>query len=330
MNVLIAGGGNIGLRHLTNIRDEEPSSWITLWHTSGQLSTTNGAINYADNVVTNVEDALRSKPDVALITCPTSLHVPIGLVLAEQGVDLFIEKPLSDTMSGVDKFLQVCRMQDVVLMVGYNYRFYRPLEVIRDALQRDLIGRFVAIRAEVGQYLPDWRARDYRHTVSARSELGGGVVLELSHELDYVRWLAGEVRAVQAQTNRISDLEINVEDTADILLQFESGIVGNVHMNMVQRTPSRTCQLVGTEGVIKWNGLTHRTLMYTSDVGSWEDLYSAVDYDFNDMYRMEVRYFLDCVRKRRQPITDGNEGYRVLEIALAIKKSSELRAVVEV
>ena len=94
----------------------------------------------------------------------------------------------------------------------------------------------------------------------------------------------------------------------------------------VPRKPSRPCR--GPNW--KWNGLAHQTLVYTPDVGSWEDLHSAVDYDINDMYKMEVRYFLDCVRKRRQPITDGNEGHRVLEIALAIKKSSEQRAVVEV
>ncbi len=324
MNILIVGGGDIGLRHLNNVRNEEPDALVTLWHSSGNLPTVNNVTKGADNVVTNIEDALEANPDIALIACPTAFHVQVGLVLAREGVDLFIEKPLSNTMDGVEELLALCRKKDLVLMVGYNYRFYRPLEILKEVLHQGLVGRFVAIRAEVGQYLPDWRKRDYRQTVSARRELGGGVVMELSHELDYVRWLVGEeVRSVFAQVHHLSDLQIDVEDTADILMQFKNRTVGNVHMNMFQRAPSRTCQVVGTEGVIRWDGLTHEVRLYSTLNGVWENLYASADFDRNEMYRKELRHFLDCVREKSKPIVDGNDGCRVLEIALAIKKSSE-------
>ena len=114
--------------------------------------------------------------------------------------------------------LALCHQRRLVLMVGYNFRFYPPLQAMRQALVEGCIGRLISLRAEAGQYLPDWRpGSDYRQGASARRELGGGVVLELSHELDYIRWLGGEVESVGALVGKLSDLEIEVEDTAEIV-----------------------------------------------------------------------------------------------------------------
>lgn len=185
------------------------------------------------------------------------------------------------------------------------------------------IGRLLSIRAEVGQYLPDWRpGTDYRRCVSAQQSLGGGAVLELSHELDYVRWLVGaEVAAVSAQTARLSDLEIDVEDSADLLLQFTNGVLGNVHVDMVQRVPVRTCRIVGTEGTIFWNGINHQAQLLTGNTIT--DL--AEPSDRSAMYVEELRHFLHCVSEGLTPAVTGEDGRRVLQIALAAKQAAQAR-----
>jgi predicted dehydrogenase len=242
---------------------------------------------------------------------------------------LFIEKPLSNRIDGVDNFVNECRARGLVLMVGYNFRFYKPMLTIEKALQQQKIGRVLSVRAEAGQYLPDWRpARDYRQTVSARRNLGGGVLLELSHEFDYLVWLLGDVETVWAHADRLSDLDVDVEDIAEVILQFRSGAVGSLHLDMVQRTATRTCRIIGTEGTITWDWDTHRVRMYSAVMDNWTDLRPAERIDPNDMYLAELKHFFGCVAGRATPVVDGEAGRRVLQIALAARRSSkEKRAV---
>jgi predicted dehydrogenase len=331
MKVLIAGLGSIGRRHLQNLRIVEPDAHITVWHQHSKPTSEEATQVLADAVVYRLEDALESRPDAALITCPASAHVETALPMAEAGVHLLIEKPLSHTMERVDELLKSCRERSVILMVGYNLRFCRPLQAMREALVEGRIGRPLALRVEAGQYLPDWRlGRDYRQTVSAKSALGGGAVLELSHELDYARWLAGEVEAVSAQMGHVSDLQIEVEDLAEIVLRFRNGAIGSVHLDMIQRGATRSCRIVGSEGTLTWEWADHRVRCFSEKHGGWTDLWVGEGDDRNAMYLEELRHFLDCVEEHRPPVVTGEDGRRALEIALAAKESAHTGRVVTI
>lgn len=329
MKALLVGLGSIGRRHLINLRQIEPRAHITVWHQRQKPKSAPETPPQADGVVYSLEDALNATPEVALITGPASMHVETGQALARQGVHLFIEKPLSNTLAGVDELLNFCRERGLVIMVGYNFRFYRPLQIMREALSTGRIGRPLTLRAEVGQFLPEWRpGQDYRQSVSARRELGGGVVLELSHELDYVRWLAGEIKSVSARLAQVSDLEIDVEDLAEIILEFHHGILGSVHLDMVQRPTTRTCRIIGSEGIMAWDGLNHQVQLYSAASNAWSELHPPGPLDRNDMYLLELAHFLACVRGKEVPMVNGEEGRRVLQIALAAKQSSAQRRVI--
>lgn len=331
MRLLVVGLGSMGRRHLTNLRRLAPDADITVWRQHARPQDALPAPPEADRVVFRLGDALASRPEAAVVACPTSFHVQTATALAERGVHLLIEKPLSHTLTGVDVLLDVCRGRDLVALVGYVLRFHPPLRVIRQAIMEERIGRVVGVRAEVGQYLPEWRpGTDYRRGVSAREDLGGGAVLELSHELDYVRWLVGEVEAVGAQLARLGNLELDVEDTAEITLRFRNGAVGSVHLDMVQRAPTRSCRVIGTEGTLTWDGSAHQVRVYTASTGAWSDLCPAAEIDRNEMYLAEMRHFLDCVNGKSSPEVPGEEGRRVLEIALAAKQSSREQRVVAV
>jgi predicted dehydrogenase len=323
MRVLVVGLGNIGHRHLENLALIEPTAHVTICHQHSRPWQVAEEQSLVDHVVYRLEDALDTKPDVALVTNPASLHIETGLALAQENIHLFIEKPLSNTLEGVDELIDLCCKRKLILMVGYNFRFYRPLEVMRQALIEGRIGRPIALRAEVGQYLPDWRPDgDYRQTSSAKHALGGGAVLELSHELDYVRWLVGEVSRVWAQIAHLSDLEIDVEDVAEIILQFSNGAIGSVHLDMIQWPATRTCRIIGTKGALIWDGASHRVQLSSTVTKSWSDLHPAKRIDRNEMYVSELRHFFSCVRRNDVPIVTADDGRRVLQIALAIKQSS--------
>lgn len=268
-------------------------------------------------------------PKLALITNPASRHIAAALQIARFGAHLFIEKPLSNRLEGVDELINHCTQQSLVLMVGYNFRFHPPLIRLKGALDAGEIGRLLTIRAEVGRYLPDWRSGvPYVDGASARKDLGGGVILELSHELDYVRWLAGEVHKVVAIVERTSELEIDVEDVAEIALLFETGATGMVHLDMLDRAGSRGCRLVGTEGTLVWEATDESVKVFRPGEG-WSIIFSDSSFDRNTMYLDELRHFIESVDRSESSKIDGREGKRVLEIALAAKESATTERTVD-
>jgi len=330
LRILVVGLGSIARRHIWNLKSIDPTIEIAIWRQHSKSSDLQDLASLVNRVVFQLSDALAWRPDAALITNPASLHIETGLALAQEGVHLFIEKPLSNTLNGIDELLDLCRQRSLVLTVGYNFRFYWPLQVMRQALIEGRIGRPIAVQAEVGQYLPDWRpGSDYRQGVSARRDLGGGVVLELSHELDYVRWLVGEIRTVSAQVDHLSGLEIDVEDIAEIVLRFRNGAIGSVHLDMVDRAKRRTCRITGTEGTLRWDWFSHSVQLFSAATNGWSDLHPARALDRNEMYTAELRHFLECVRGDNVPVVSGEDGRRVLEIALAAKQSSQDQRSVE-
>lgn len=319
MRVVLVGLGSIGKRHLGNIRAVEPDAEIlVLRHSKNGDPVPEGA----DRVVYAIDDALAYKPDVAFVCGPTAMHVDVGAAFALGGAHLFVEKPLADDVAGARSLVDAAKSANRAVVVGYNLRFLPSLRALRAQLMSGSIGRPMALRAEVGQYLPDWRpGTDYRKTNSARAEFGGGVELELSHEIDYVRWLLGEVKSVDATLARLSDLEIEVDDTAELLLRFESGAVASVHMDMAQRSTTRTCRIAGTLGTLTWDGIAGEVRRYLPQSG-WETVHAG-DADRNAMYVDEVRHVFACARGLEPPLIDALDGLRVVEVAQAARRSSQ-------
>ncbi len=122
------------------------------------------------------------------------------------------------------------------------------------------------MRAHWGEYLPGWHPwEDYRQGYSARPDLGGGVVLTLSHPLDYLRWLFGEVEALWAFTGKSSDLELQVEDTAEIGLRFANGVLGSLHLDYNQRPPGHWLEVITSQGTLRWDNLSGEVQVYRSE-----------------------------------------------------------------
>ena len=266
---------------------------------------------------------------MVLICTPTSSHLPLAREAAEHGCHIFIEKPLAAGRAGVDWLCEAIRQRGLVSLVGCNMRFHPGLKQVKRLLEEGAIGRVTAMRAEVGHYLPDWHPwEDYRQSYSARRELGGGVILDAIHEIDYARWLFGEVELVACLAGKLSRLEIHTEDTAAILFRFRGGALGEIHLDYVQRSYSRDCQIIGDEGTIRWDysrgevccdlGSTKQAKLFSNPPG-WQP---------NDMYVDEMRHFLACLEGIERPTQDVFEGARALELALAAKESAASQTMV--
>jgi len=317
---LIVGLGAIGRRHLDVLCGLEGGAQVTVLRrpTGSPADTPDGV-----RIVHDLDTALEGGIDAAIIASPAPRHVETAQRLAEAGVHVLVEKPLSDTLDGVDGLLETCRERGVVLQVGYCLRFLESQWAFHRALGSGRIGRVLSVEAEVGQYLPDWRpGRDYRQTVSARKALGGGALLELSHEIDYLLWHFGDLEEVKARMDQSGELEIDVEDTVEMMLTFKSGVLGRLHMDMISNPPHRRCQAEGDQGILVWDGMAMETRLFKAEGDAGEILSVADKAEKEDMYQRQFTHFLNCIETGTEPLVAGADGRNVLAVADAARRSA--------
>lgn len=322
--LLIVGLGSIGQRHARIARRLFPTAMIAgLRHRHSDDATPDGI----DDVFSTVGDAIAFAPQAAVIASPASAHLLLATQLADAGIPMLIEKPIAASAAGVHGVLDACRARGIPLLTGYNLRFLPSLAYFRSRVLDGVAGTVLSVRAEVGQYLPDWRPEtDYRRAVSARAELGGGVLLELSHEFDYLRWIFGDASWVSAVTARTSTLDIDVEDTAFVTIGFQDpaasgGVLASVALDFVRRDTTRMCTVIGSETSLRWNGIRQTVERFAAGTGTWEEEFAA-PVDRDSTYEAEWRQFADCVLHGAVPLVDGRDGLAAVAMADAARESA--------
>lgn len=320
MKFLVIGCGSIGERHIRNL--QSLSAGEILAHDIDIERLTFIGEKYQLKTYANLDKALEHQVDAFIICVPPSLHIPFALKGIEHGAHLFIEKPLSHNLEGIDTVLEQAKAKGLITFVGYNLRFHPGLKLVKQLLDEGRIGKVLSARVEAGHYLPDWHPwQDYRQMYTAKKEAGGGIILDGSHELDYIRWFLGEVKEMSCFAGKLSSLEVETEDTAEIILRFDSGAIAGVHLDFVQRAYSRSCKLIGEEGTIIWDYPAKKVSIFSAKSGHWEE--TEIKSEPNDMYLEEIKHFTKCIRGEEAPIVDGVTAKRVLKIALAAKTSSQ-------
>jgi predicted dehydrogenase len=276
----------------------------------------------------SIEDAVKFAPDFAIIANPATFHLDVALPLAEAGVSLLIEKPLSISMEGVNELLRVQKREGIEIVVGYNLRYSPSLQKFKALVDQHLIGDVLSVRAEAGQYLPYWRpGTDYRKGVSAKKSLGGGVLLELSHELDYLAWIFGDVYWVQACLGRQSNLDIDVEDTLHMIAEFGDSLnnqklLATLSLDFFRRDATRCCTAIGEKGSLRWDGIGGVVYHLRCDPGAeWSVVYSE-SCDKDESYRRELADFMGWIEEKSENETVADNGIAALKIVDAIREAS--------
>jgi predicted dehydrogenase len=321
MKLLVVGCGSIGKRHLRNLKKIAAGELLAFDTAPERRAEVEK--EYGAEISDDFNEALSRKPDAALVCTPTSLHMEFALEAARHGCHLFIEKPISHTLEGVDDLINIIKEKGLIALVGCNFRFHWGMKLVRKLLDEGKIGRALGARAEFGQYLPDWHPwEDYRRGYSANRSMGGGILLDAIHEIDYIHWLAGGISAVSALSGKLSSLEIDTEDTAEILLRGGGGVIASVHMDYVRRDYHRRCELVGEKGTLEWSFHENLVRLFDAETKAWQTFTPEGTYDVNDMYVAEMEHLLRCVRGEETPALGAEEAKAELEIVLAAKESS--------
>jgi len=316
---LVVGAGSIGQRHLRNLAALGVAGLAVVEPDAGRREQ--ACADVGARAIGDLHSALAMHPAAVLVCTPPDRHVAVARAALAAGAHVFIEKPIAPTRDAALESLVTEARGAGRVLVGYNMRFHAGLRRVRELAASGAIGRLLTARAEFGQYLPDWRpGRDYRTGYIVRRD-GGGILLDASHEVDYIRWICGEVTAVYATLGRLSALEMEAEDTAVLVLRHDGGTLSEIHLDCVQRGYSRGCKLVGSEGTIEWNFPTG--LRHTRDGATWTE--EPIAPEVNEMYVEEMRHFLTCVRDGARPLVDGDAAAAVLAVVEAAKRSASER-----
>jgi predicted dehydrogenase len=344
MKALFVGLGSVGQRHLRNLRDLKGESVeILAWRVRGlnQVVTDNLEAEpgedlqsrYGFRLVPTLEAGLSEKPDVTFVCNPSSLHVPVALAALTAGSHVFVEKPLSNNLDNVDTLIAKAERTGLVGYLGCQFRFHPAINCLQRSLETGVIGRILAVRAVVGEYLPNFhRYEDYRSMYAARRDLGGGVVLTQIHELDYLSLLFGMPRRVFAIGGHLSTLELDVEDVVALLLDCGTAqrpLPISVHMDYVQRPSARGCEVIGEKGKLVMDLTVPHLVHYGPDATEmcrqeWRN------FKRNDMFVDELRQFVAACENREMPRCTLADGARTMRIALSALQSLSSGTVVEV
>ena len=329
MKFLIAGLGSIGRRHLNMLRALGQDD-IVLYRT--HQSTLDDDDLAGIPVKTDLRDALDLKPDAVVVANPTSLHMDVAIPAAEAGCHILLEKPISDDLSRMDELRLAAKKSGSRILVGFQFRYHPTLNKARELIHDGTLGQILSAHSHWGEYLPNWHPwEDYRESYAARADLGGGVIGTLTHPIDYLRYLLGDVEEMVSLQGHISPLELSsVEDVGEMALKFKSGAIGAVHVNYFQRPPDHRLEIVGTKGTLRWNnadGILHHYDM-PDEFGTWSANPSAPiyteyplpdDFERNYLFVEQMAHFLEVVQGRAEPRCSLEDGVRAVELVLTAK-----------
>lgn len=319
--ILVHGFGSIGQRHLRVIGALEPKAELAVL---SEYGTHEWARERPRRLFTALDDALAFRPDAVVVANAAVAHLASAAVWLRAGANVLVEKPLAASSDGLDALAALAHDSGRTLQVGYNLRQASGLKVMRQWCEQRRLGRVHSARVEVGQHLHAWRAgRDPLLSVSAQRPLGGGALLELSHEIDYLQWLLGPVTWVAAQLLRQGRWNIDVEDTALLTLGVAGadGCVASVQMDFVRRDTTRRCTLIGEQGSLQWDALAGRLLWQAAGESAWETVdQSAPEGDAT--YRAQWQAFAASCRTGAPPAVSVEDGARVLRVVDAARRSA--------
>lgn len=312
MKIAVLGLGSAGRRHAANA--------VALGHDVIAFDPAVAA-DAPDGVtvVTSLEEAIDAG-DAVIVASPNSLHADQAVTALEAGRPVLVEKPLAVELADAERVVAAAAAAGAVCGAAMNLRFHPAVAELRRLVESGDLGEVRAAELSFGYDLRLWRPEtDYRASYSARKELGGGIALDAIHEFDYLRWLLGPVESVIGETARLSDLEIDVEDTALAILRFTSGAAATVSLNFFEPVYRRGAIVVGDDAVATWKWGATELLVERRD---GERLEQPVGADLAATYRDVVADFASAVEMGTPVRTSAEEGLEAVRVVDALKRSA--------
>jgi predicted dehydrogenase len=327
MRAIVTGTGSIAIRHLRNLRGMFPEAELAIVSRRSAAELDQIHRDLANSCFHDMETALAAGADLAIIAGPAPFHVPQAFAALDRGVPVLVEKPLATTSAEAESLVAAARGREVPVLVGYCLRYHPLVQELQRRVAAGELGRLYTLRADVGQYLPNWRPQaDYRRSVTAQRSMGGGALLELSHEIDLVRTIFGLPEMVTAVAGRISELEIDVEDVVEVVTRHRLAgtgerVIASIHLDLFRRAPRRALILDGERGSLELD-LLGGQLTWRQPDGTARSESVPAGFAINDLYLAEIADLLRSSKQGSMPLASLADGFATLRIAEAAAKAA--------
>jgi len=334
VGVAVVGAGPIGLKHLRALEDEQACRAVAV------VDPAPGAAGIAEDRGLPRYASLEAMfdevtPEGVIIATPNDLHVPLSLACVERGIPVLVEKPVADTVEAARSLAEASEAAGVPVLVGHHRRHSPIVRKAREVVRSGALGQLVAVSALFLVHKPE----AYFQAAWRRQTGGGPVLINLIHDMDSLRFIAGEIAAVQAVTSS-KQRGFEVEDTAAVLLRFESGALGTVTLSDTAVAPwsweltagertsydfPRTGQdcyfLAGTRGAL---GVPSLRLWRQEAAQDWQSPLAeeSASVEQGDPIRNQAAHFAEVIRGRATPLITARDASRTLEATLAVTKSA--------
>lgn len=319
-NFVITGGGSIGKRHIRNLisLNINKENIYVLEPREDRVSEIKSlGISNCLNDINKFEDI---SVKAAIICSPTSYHIDQAIYFAKKKADLMIEKPLSRDLKNIEELKDIVFKNNIVTFIAYIFRFAPSIKFLKEILEKKIIGDVLFVRGEFSEYLPDWHPYEkYNSFYMAQKEMGGGSILDQSHIMDLVHHLFGNFKSVMAFNNKISGLEIEADDIAEMIVELENGILASIHTDIFGRKHNKSLEIKGSKGNIHWDFYKNSVSIYDSETKTLK-IEDDFEKDFNKVYIEELKYFIDCSDNNKQANPNLDVGIDTMKLIL----SSEL------
>jgi predicted dehydrogenase len=331
----VIGAGLIGRRHITTIvaSDECEVAGLVEPDPAALPAEFRGFTLYPGHV----ELLRQARPDAVVIATPNQTHASIGIECARRGVHMLIEKPVADTRAAAEALIAEVGRSGVRTLVGHHRRHARPVQQAKAIIESGAIGRLVGVSGIWAAHKP----QSYFAAAEWRSREGGGpILINLIHEIDFLRFVCGEVASISAlSSNRIRGFA--VEDTAGAVLGFAGGAIGTVVISDTAVSPWTVEQGLGENPAFPFSGQSGYRFLGTSgslefpNLQLWSQPGGAQDWEKPiaaevipaeriDLYAAQLRHFCRVVRGEEPSIVPAEDGARTLAVTLALGEASRL------
>lgn len=292
--LLVIGCGSIGARHAAN------ACGLSSVHVFDQDSAKVDDLVTSLNVTGHYDllSALTAKPDAIIVATPTHVHAEMVAKCLGSSKKILVEKPIARTVSEANRMVEQLGCSNFAdVCVSSNMRFHPGPKILKNEISS--IGKIYSFRGWFGSYLPSMRqGMDYRKLYCSKKSEGGGVVRDSIHDIDLALWLLGPVSLTTGIACKVSKLEIDVEDVAEIVMKHRSNVISNIHLDYLQKRKRRGIEIIGSKGILTWssegkNPEKVNVCRTMGEHGSVEILFSDICFDGNKPYKVMLDEFLN-------------------------------------
>jgi len=289
--IAIIGAGSIGERYIRLLNNLGFNN-IVVYRRSNKIFKDIGSANV--KVVHSFEGLFAESIYCAIIATPTHLHLEQAILLAEKGIHLLVEKPLSHTLDGIEELKKIVEKNNIFIHIGYMMRFHPLILELKAIISDQEYGKLISVQSKWAEFLPDWHPwEDYRLSYASNKKMGGGVALTLSHDIDLAIYLAaGQLNMFSTYKNYCSSLEIDVESSADIILKFDNNIIANIHLNFFEKINERYTKLCFENATIVFNYLENKLTIRNKEV---EKVRTIDSFERDNLFRDQLIYFFSML-----------------------------------